>query len=88
MKTFFLLSLIFSFALTLPATAAVLTNICDVAGVLVDERHAVGDRFDLCGQVMRINDGPYRSIILGDGGAMFLAISSMRPDKRPKTTAT
>ena len=30
MKTFFLLSLIFSFALTLPATAAVLTNICDV----------------------------------------------------------
>ena len=69
MKTFFLLSLIFSFALTLPATAAVLTNICDVAGVLVDERHAVGDRFDLCGQVMRINDGPYRSIILGDGGA-------------------
>ena len=68
MKTFFLLSLIFSFALTLPATAAVLTNICDVASILVDERHAVGERFDLCGQVMRINDGLYRSIILGDGG--------------------
>lgn len=42
---------------TLRLNADVLTNICAVATALIDERHPVGGRFDLTGQISRIRSG-------------------------------
>ena len=56
-----------------PLCAAVLTNASDVAAVLIDERRPVGDRFDLCGQVLSLSSGRYKSLILGnsDGNTLL-----------------
>ena len=57
----------------LPLDAAVLTNASDVAAVLIDERRSVGDRFDLCGQVLLLSSGRYKTLILGnpDGNTLL-----------------
>ena len=57
----------------LPLDAAVLTNASDVAAVLIDERRPVGDRFDLCGQVLLLSSGRYKTLILGnsDGNTLL-----------------
>ena len=49
----------------MPLAAAVLTNACDVAAVLIDERKPVGDGFDICGQVILIPTGKHKSLVLG-----------------------
>ena len=53
-----LLTFAAAFTAALAASGTVLTNASDVAAVLVNDSRGVGDRFELCGQIMRKSGFP------------------------------